>query len=168
MKPIVGYVVVASALSTLSLGFMPLENKTPLAAKVHMSKDKRPLDSNYACFELTNTSDKPIELYSNSNAGIFFDFEVVDASNTRISKEFHRRSVSSIVSVRPELMATIEPGKSLKCEMSLLSASGVDRAKLKPGKYKCRIRFEYKDLKVSSEQFEIEITQADIDTIGKE
>jgi hypothetical protein len=148
----------------------PKTDTKTLTLTLTVSKDEMPLNAKYASFELKNTSDKSIEFKSYLPFGIyvFFDNEVLDSTGKRISEKFYLQTISSPFS-EAHSVATIEAGKSLKKEFSDLFV-GIPTENLKPGKYKCRLRFSYQDkdheIEASSEQIEVELTQDDIDKRG--
>jgi hypothetical protein len=136
-----------------------------------VSKGENPLSEKYAAFELTNNGDKPIEIKSSGTFGLFelLDIEIIDSSGNRISDEFYRATLSSPFSLEPRLCATISPGKSINHPLCSDLFEGISKEKLKPGKYKCRLRIRYHDqnkfvlFESSSEQIEVELTQHDLD-----
>jgi hypothetical protein len=148
----------------------PKTDTKTLTLRLTVSKDEKPLSAKYASFELKNTGDKPIEFKSYFPSGIyvFIDNEVLDSTGKRISEKFYREKVSSPFS-EAHSVATIDAGKSLKKEFSDLFV-GIPTENLKPGKYKCRLRFSDKAedyvFEASSEQIEVELTQDDIDKRG--
>jgi hypothetical protein len=120
-----------------------------------------PLGHEYAEVRIRNGTAGTIRVESNLAFGImaFVDVEVTDEQGVRISKPFYDALISSPSRER-EVVATLEPGEAVSVPLSVFRP--VDTDKIKPGKYKCKARFKYREHQAESQTAEVVLTAEQI------
>ncbi len=167
-KILFSFAVVLSVLSTIALGITKMRAKEPVLVTIIFDKTENPLREGFANVEIKNNTDKEMEIWSNLHTGTksYLDASLLDSTNTRISTAFYWCSIASPF-LDAKLTSVIPAGKSIIVPIKLFD--GVDGAVIKPGKYKCQIRFKYDDLKLdsSTDEIEFDITPGHIEKRDK-
>jgi len=137
--------------------------KPPVTCVLTLNGKKNPLDDKALTIELKNNTDKAIELLSTLPFGVmvFLDIAIEDADGKRISPESYDASISSPFAPPPKRIGTLEVDKADRIELFSLSRYFEKPDQIKPGKYRVRVKFAYKDYTATSEWVNFEIKKGE-------
>lgn len=140
---------------------VPKGAKPPVECVATLDSKKKPLDDQAFTVELKNNADKDIELYSTLPGGVlvFLDVAIEGPDGKRISPSFYDAVISSPFAPPARLIGTIEAEKSLKVELHSLNRYFPKPDEVKPGKYRVRVKFRYKDHTATSEWVPFEVAE---------
>lgn len=139
---------------------VPKPAPKPVECVLTRAPKKAPLDDKAFAVELKNNTDKDVDVFSTLPGGllVFLDVAVEGPDGKRISPEFYDAMIASPFAPPPRLVGTLAAGKSEKVELWL--ARYVEKPdELKPGKYRVRVTFRYKDHAAVSEWVAFEVAK---------
>lgn len=123
-------------------------------------KAASPFADRYLRVALCNNTANAIDVKSNLPCGIkgCLDVEVQDANGKRVSRQFYEASIASPFATE-KVVATLTPKQDCTVDVSPMRAV---QETIGPGRYKCRVRFRYEDIDVTSEFVEFTVTERQI------
>ena len=148
---------------------LPVKVKSIISLSIETKKNESPLNAKFATLRIKNSSAEAVDILTQltNGASSYVDIRTSTDKGIRLTREFYTRSISSPYYTELTKVATVPSGGLLDLPIDIFD--GVEAAAIKPGKYKCRVRFKYDDLKLdaTSEEIEIEVTKDHIDKMKK-
>ncbi len=125
------------------------------------AKAVSPFANDFLRVVIRNNTATAIEVKSRLPCGIdgYFDVEVQNADGKRVSAAFYEAGLASPFA-KDEVVATLKPRQESTFEISPMRP--IHQSALRPGKYRCRVRFRYDKIDVTSEFVDFTVTEQQI------
>jgi hypothetical protein len=147
--------------STAKPAPVPKGVKPPVVCALTLDAKKNPLEAEAFTLTITNNTDKPIEILSTLPGGIlvFLDIEIQDAKGKRVSPKSFDASIASPFAPPPRPVATLSESRPEEIKLYGLTRYFEMRDPIKPGKYRVRVKFAYRDYSATSDWVEMEVAK---------
>jgi hypothetical protein len=125
------------------------------------AKAASPCADDFLRVVIRNNTAAAVEMRSALSVEGFLDVEVQDADGKRVSEPFYEAGLASPFDLdRSASAGTLKPKQDFPIEISPMRPVREDA--LRPGKYRCRVRFRYDKIDVTSEFVEFTVTERDL------